>query len=615
MSHTNLKILLLLIFGLCMSSVTMAQSSAQIVVDPYVVQGQNFTVTYRLVNCDEQMRQAPQLKGCQLVYGPGISTYQSVEFSNGQTRSTYVREYSFTYRANSVGKVTIPAMQFKVANKTVSAKSRSFEILPPDKSDAGRRHQAPSYDDSYDAPEQDGYRDQVKPNDLIVTVTMSKSNIYEKEAVIATVKVYTKHEITSFRATTLPSFEGFLSEELDVSNLQPKIEHYNGGNYYSAVLKQCVLYPQNSGRLTINSGQYDVTLRLYETLSYGYMQTRRPFNQNVTTTSKSISVDVKALPQPAPAGFNGAVGRYKAESSLEPSELRTNEAANYIFQITGTGNIKHLSAPTIDFPAGVEVYTTEVDAEARFNGSDMAGTFKAVYPLMPQQVGQLNIPAWDFVYFDPGEKVYKTIHIPAYSRTVKRGAVTTGGTQSDIGKMTDIEHIKSMSDVTLSRSHNKAFGSTLYVICYLIIILILVTATIVYRRQIKINADVIGKRTARAGRVANKRLREARKAMSMHDNERFYALLAKAMWGYISDKLRIPASALTRDNIQEKMSDYGIARQQIDDTIAILDECEMARFTPDHSDDQVSGLYDRAVGAINGLETVRPKSNATASQS
>lgn len=605
--YRNCKLLYLSLLIILTGFKSLAASSGHIVVNPYVVQGQNFTVTYRLTNCDDQITQAPQLKGCQLLYGPGLSSYESVEYVNGKVSHTYVGEYSFTYRATTPGRVTVPGRTVHASGKTINIQSKTFEILPPDKSQAARQNSQSNHGAAIPEPEPGDYRDKVQPNDLIVTVTMSKSNIYEKEAVIATIKVYTKHEITSFRATTLPSFDGFLSEELDVSNQQPKIEHYKGENYYSAILKQCVLYPQKSGRLTINSGRYDVTLRLYERIAYGYMYTSRPFNQNVTTTSRSISVDVKSLPQPAPAGFNGAVGNFKVSSSLEPQVLRTNEAANYVVQISGSGNLKHLSSPSIDFPKGVEVYNTEVDADARFNGSDMTGTFTATYPLMPQNVGNIVIPGWDFVYFDPAESRYKSISVPSYQRTVKQGA-SVSDTQREVSEMTDIKHIKDLSKTTLKRNHNEVFGSTLYVICYIIIILILVTAAIVYRRQIKLNSDLAGRRTARAARVANKRLRVARQAMNKHDNERFYELLAKAMWGYISDKLRIPASALTRDNINDKMVEYGADEHQIQETIDILDQCEMARFTPGHSDDQVATLYNDAVNVISSIESVKKSS-------
>jgi hypothetical protein len=133
----------------------------------------------------------------------------------------------------------------------------------------------------------------------------------------------------------------------------------------------------------------------------------------------------------------------------------------------------------------------------------------------------------------------------------------------------------------------------------------LITTIVVYRRQLKLNADVAGRRTARANRVANKRLKLARNEMQRHNNDAFYTALSAALWGYISDKLGIPSSALTRDNVSEKLAEAGASEELIEKTINVIDDCEMARFTPEHSDTEVSTMYQNATDVINGLEATK----------
>jgi len=582
--------------------------SLKVIANPYVVQGRNFTVTFRVTNAEGAVQRAPELANCQLLYGPGVTTMQSTQIVNNRVSSTVIYEYSFVYRANKPGRVTIPSVSINAEGKTIKSSPFTFEVLPPDRSEQNNGGGTPSRPQPTSSSGPD-----IRPTDLIVTVTMSKNGIYEHEAVVATIKVYTKHAITSFRATTLPVFEGFLSEELPVND-PVKIEHFRGENYYSAVLKRCLLYPQKSGTLSINSGRYDVTLETYERISQGFMVTQRPVRKNITTTSNSVNVSVKALPEPKPAGFDNAVGNFKVTTSLEPAQLRTNEAATYTVTITGSGNIKHLTTPDITFPHGVELYTPESSADASFTGQDMHGTFTATYTMVPQDEGSLTIPGWDFVYFNPSAARYETVEIPAYERKVLRGSAPAQGTaQKDVAAMKDIEHIKQLRPDSLEKSPQPVFGTVIYVLCYIITILALVAAAIIYRHRINLRADVQGRRTARANRVAVRRLREARKAMAAHHNDEFYAILARALWGYLSDKLRIPASALTRDNIQEKLAATGAGDTLITRTIAILDDCEMARFTPMHSDMEVSTLYDQAVGVIKDLEAVRPRRGKTPS--
>jgi hypothetical protein len=601
--RTSILTILMMLF----TAVTaVAQASLSVQAPGQVIQGRNFTITYRLVNAEGTINTAPELKGCVLRYGPAKSTMQSYEFINGKSSSTTTYDYSFTYYAEKAGTVTIPSMSINVDGKTLKSQPKTITILPPDKS-AQQDSRQSAGNGAPAGSVNGGNVKKISPNDLIVTVTLSKNHIYEQEAVIATIKVYTKHNISSFRATTLPSFDGFLSEELEVHE-QPKIEHFRGDNYYSAVLKRCLLYPQKSGTLTINSGRYDVTLETYEEISNGFFITRRPIEQNITTVSNQVSVSVSPLPQPQPADFSGAVGHFSVNTTLEPQTLRTNEAATFTYTVNGTGNIKYLKTPDIDFGPGVEEYDPESESDAHFNGSDMTGTFTATYTIVPQQVGDFHLGAQKFVYFDPAKKQYVTLDIPAYSRRVAKGTASAATTVQQTGidqKIDDILYIKPLKGEKLEEEQHRDFYTTLYLLCYILVAGALIATILIYRRQLKLNADVAGRRTARANRVANKRLKIARAEMQRHNNEAFYAALSAALWGYISDKLRIPSSALTRDNISEKLTEAGATNELIDQTIHVLDECEMARFTPEHSDTEVSTLYQNATDVINGLEATK----------
>ncbi len=80
--------------------------------------------------------------------------------------------------------------------------------------------------------------------------------------------------------------------------------------------------------------------------------------------------------------------------------------------------------------------------------------------------------------------------------------------------------------------------------------------------------------------------------------------MLRAEWGYLSDKLSMPVSQLTRENIRERLLAYGAPEALVDEFIRILDECEMARYTPG-SDTLIGDVYDRAVEAINQMETLK----------
>ena len=225
---------------------------------------------------------------------------------------------------------------------------------------------------------------------------------------------------------------------------------------------------------------------------------------------------------------------------------------------------------------------------------------------MPQEVGKVTIPGTPFVYFDIAKKQYVTLDTRSYELNVARGSSTSAVVeQKSIEKsIEDILHIKT-SDGLQKKQINYLFHNGLYWLAYLLGIAILVGVAIVYRRQLKFNADIKGRKLARANRVALKRLKLARKYMQTHENEKFYAELSRALWGYISDKLGIAPSQLVRDNISAQLKAYGASDSTADSVISLLDECEMARFTPNHSDSEVAGVYDRAVQTIRSVEDVK----------
>ncbi len=594
------RFILILLFAVATLGAAAQQASFAIVPPRNVVQGRNFSLTFRLTDGEASAPQPPQLEGCTLLYGPATSTMQSTQVINGRMSTSMSIDYSFTYRADTPGSVDVPQVSVSCNGKTLRSNPVSFQILPSDQ--PSQNQQSPQ------SSQAQGSSSKISAEDLLVRVSFSKSSVYEQEPVVATIKVYTKHEISSFLPTTQPAFEGFLCEELPVS-YDTSLENYNGQNYHTAVLKRLLLYPQKSGRLTVNSGKYDVTIVQYETVNMGFFRTQRPIERQVTTSSNAATLDVRALPEPKPAGFSGAVGSFSVTSTLEPELMRTNEASVYSYIIKGRGNIKYLAEPIVHFPAGIDTYTpkTDIDASIVGGGTNMSGTFRTDFTIVPQEVGNFTIEGVPFVYFDVEKNQYSTLEVPDTPIKVLRGnssAPVSQQTSLD-NRIDDILHIRPVESERQSHSTSYIFSSFAYWLAYCLVVIALIAIVFIYRRHIRLQADVSGRKLAKAGRVANKRLKEAREAMNSHQNDRFYASLAKALWGYLSDKLGISASQLTRDNIEEKLTAYGLDEKGTSEVLDVLDRCEMARFTPDHTDSEVAGLYTEASNAIKNIEDVK----------
>lgn len=535
---------------------------------------------------------------------------QSYQVVNGVASSSASTDFTFTYRADKAGTVTVPAVTVTAGGKKLTSRQVTFTVLPPDKTQPAGSAGNPAISQRQ---RQQAGEFNVGKNDVLVRIILSRPQAYEQEAIECTIKLYTKYNISSFMPKTQPSFDGFLIEDLNVQAYLGEREHYNGDNYYTAVLKRCLLYPQRSGKLTINSGQYDLTvLRQIVINDWPFPRTVEE-ERHIQVNSNSASVEVLPLPQPQPAGFNGAVGRFSIDSRLVGNSFRTNEAANLIYTISGTGNIKYIKEPDIDFPSEFELYSPRTENNARVSGNNMTGTMTVEYTFVPQSVGNFTIGADTFVYFDPSKKEYVTLTTPSYDIDVKQGAGVTSTASSDKqeikSKNTDIHHIR-LGDKHPERSHSYIVTSAWYWPAYLLLTVALIAAIVLYTRSGRAAADVTGQKLARANKVARRRLRSAQKFLDEKSYDKFYDELLKALWGYLGDKLSLPASRLSRDSIASVLGERGVSQELIDNLITVIDECEMARYTPQLSPDRASTVFNQASSAINGMEAIKLNSRS-----
>ena len=595
------RYLFTLLLSVLTLNVALAEATFTTIPPRQVIAGNKFNITFRLKDGEGSNITAPEIQGCTLLYGPSTSTMQSYQNINGRTTSSKTIDFSYVYRADTPGTYTIGEATINVDGKTLRTTEVQFKVLPADKAS-----QSNVKVDDYSTHTSDK---QVSKDDVFVRIILSKSKAYEQEAIDCTIKLYTKYSISAFMPTTQPSFDGFLIEEIDLKSSLNEIENYKGQNYMTAILKKCIIFPQKSGKLTINSGKYDITVVQYERVNMGFFSNSRPVEKQINVSSNSASVNVIPLPLPQPDGFTGAVGRFTIDSKLQNNSFRTNEAASLIYSIKGTGNIKYVKEPIIDFPSEFEQYTPKNDIKASVSGGNVTGSMTIEYTFVPQSVGDFTIGSDKFVYFDPSKNEYITLSTPTYDIKVTKGVSTSTSStvsQQDISvKNTDILHIK-LGDKHPSKEHPMYIYSILYWLIY--VIGIIGFAGIIYfnSKRIKALSDIKGTRLAHANRVAKKRLKLAKSYMEAHENEHFYEEILRALCGYFSDKLGIQLSQLNRENIKSELLNYGASEALILKIITILDECEMARYTPEKSDEQIEKLFDTTSEVINEMENITP---------
>ena len=480
--------LIITLIGIALAS--WAQVSFKVSAPRSVQAGERFAITYILRNADEAPSQpkVTQTPGITMLYGPSTTTSVSQVVTNGKMVSSSRIEYTYFYKAENPGKYSVGEASITVAGKRYTTSPVTMAVVAGSFSD---RQQPSAQDNSsntqrqpvdiYDIDTQSADRP-VESNDVFVRIILSKPSAYEQEAIECTIKLYTKYQISSFFPTLQPSFDGFLIQELDIQPTLNEEEEYRGARYMTAVLKKCIIFPQKSGKLTINSGNYDIKVVQYNNVNMGFFTVRDPQEREIKVKSNSASVDVKQLPFPQPEGFSGAVGSFTADTRLVGNTFRTNDAASLIYTIKGTGNIKYIKEPVIDFPDEFEQYTPKSDIQAEVSGQNVTGTMSVEYTFVPQSVGDFKIGGSKFIYFNPVSKEYVTIDTPSYNIKVAKGAgsTTSDTDRKDIeSKNTDILHIYT-GEKNPSQTHTLVVEKWWYWMLYIIGILIVTATSTIY---------------------------------------------------------------------------------------------------------------------------------------
>lgn len=600
----TIALLLLPFIGMSLHA---ASVSFRVEAPSQVIEGNKFSITYVLENSPEypQNIEIKEIPNCRFLFGPAIMQSSSDITTNGKRRHSSSVRYTYTYRAEKQGTVKISAANAIVGGKTLSTRPVSLEILPPDRSatnTSGNRTQSVQvYDiDTQTADKPIGH------NDVFVRIVLSKPSAYVQEGVLCSIKLYSKYQISKFLTNVQPSYNGFMAQEVPVQ-LQGKFENVNGENYYSYVVKQSVLFPQQSGQLKISSGSYELTVVQFETINTAFGRMRSPVEKTIKLQSNSASLDVRELPTPRPADFTGAVGNFKVSCVLPENQVRTNEASSVKIVVSGSGNLKGLTMPKFNFPSQFDMYDPQTVVSANPSGSTLTGKVEAEYTFVPQSVGTFKIEGTSFSYFNPASEKYEHVNIEGFNLNVAKGTASNA-VRYNHEPMKDILPIYT-GEMHLSKDVAYILGGWHNVLFYVVLSVVFLFVAFLYRRTLKLRANEMLMKRKGANKIAIKRLKRAKRFLQKGLSDQFYEEMLTALWGYFSDKLSIPVSELNRDNISKELTNYGMYEVDIDRIIRILDECEFARYAQSAAMAGISmdKVFAEAVEAIGTVENTKTK--------
>ena len=570
-----------------------------------VVMGETFRLSYTINTHGARGFRVGDIVDFDILSGPNQSSSSSTSIINGVRTSSKTVTYTCILRPKREGTFTIPAATITADGKQMTSKELTVKVLPPDQRGAQAKQSRGTTTSSSTG--------QISDDDLFIVATVNKKKVYEQEAILLTYKIYTTVNLTNVSGK-MPDLKGFHTQEMEMpkGNREFELEHYNGRNYRTIVWSQYVLFPQQSGQLEIPSIAFEGTVaqrvQSYDPFEAFFNGGSSYVNVQKTIRTPKLTIDVSPLPSGKPASYYGGVGSFNISSSISTTELKENEAVTLKLVISGTGNMKLIKTPEVKFPADFEVYDPKVDNKFTLKAGGLSGNKVVEYLAIPRHGGNYTIPPVEFSYFDVKSGAYKTLTTPEYSLNVAKGSGTSGS--APVGYVSkeelrllgqDIRYLQ-LGEAKYHAKGKYLYGTMEYWLWYIVATMTFVVIVVLYRKQLVENANMAKVKTKKAGKMATRRLKVAKKKMHENDKAGFYDEVLKALWGYLSDKLCMPVSELSKDNVAAKLTEHQVSETLIEECLTLVGECELARYAPALSHLPEAQVYADADALMDKLE-------------
>lgn len=569
----------------------------------HVAAGENFRVAYTINTSDvEEFRMGGVQDGLEVIAGPYTSSQSSYQMINGHTSSSSSVTITYTLYAAKNGSFTIGASHALAGGKRLSSRPVKIQVS----GHAQRTNGAPNMhgQNSYDQPHMRSAGSAISGSDLFIKVSASKKRVHEQEPILLTYKVYTQVDLTQLEGK-MPDLKGFHTQEVPLPQQKTfHTETVNGRPYKCVTWSQYVMYPQMTGRLEIPSITFKGIvvqqnrnvdpMEAFFNGGSGYVEVKKDIK------APGITLQVDPLPQ-RPANFSGGVGKFNISASLDKKEVKAGEPITLRVVVGGIGNLKLLKQPVVNFPKDFDKYDAKVTDKTRLTANGVEGNMVYDFLAVPRNQGSYTIPSVELTYYDTSKNAYKTIKTQPFKVEVEKGDGTSAESEDFASQDKDIHTIK-LGKAEQHKADEMFFGSFGYWISLLMPLIAFVVLLIVFHRRAIENADIVKKRSNRAGKIATKRLRLANKLMLQGKQGEFYDEVMRALWGYMSYKLNMPAEKLNRDNIRETLGRHFVDDATIEKFTTALDECEFERYAPGDAAGNMNRTFESAMTAIMDIE-------------
>lgn len=570
--------------------------------------GEYFSVSFELnAKPDNNTFEAPSFENFDVLAGPSVSQGSSIQWINGRQTSSVSYSMTYVLLPQKVGLFTIGSASIEVKGKRYTSQPIDVEV---------RQGQDSGAQQSEEQSGENVASSRIEKDDLILRFDISKRSVYKGEPVRAILKLYSRVPIAGIEHAKWPTFDGFWSQKVDIEQ-GPFRETLDNKVYEVYNLAEYLLYPQKDNAVTIEPaemtvmGQVVVQSNFPVDPFFGGMSQRYNVRRELKTAP--ITINVKPLPEGAPASFSGAVGRYTLAHNLSATEVAANSAATLQLKISGTGNLQFITAPQITLPESFERYEVKSEEHIENRASGSVGYRKFDYPFIVRAEGSYDIAPAEFSYFDVDKGEYITLATPPMkievtpdkNSALAQQTIVTGPSREDVRLLGEDIRFIILGEANLCSVVAPLVLSQMYWLIMLALLIAAIVAYFVVRKYIRDNSNVVLVKGKRANKMAVQRFRIAEKYKREQDRRAFYEEMLRAMWGYLSDRFNIPVADLTREIVRETLSERGAA-DEAEDILAVIARCEEAQYSPSASA-EMTEIYEEGVEAVSKIESAIKK--------
>jgi len=569
---------------------------------------ENFTfdISFTVENGNLDKFTPPNFNGFD-VYGPSQS--QNISIINGNVSKSF--SYTYTLQPKKQGSFTINAANAVINGKTFSTQPIAIKVIAPQQKQTQNRRRQQNYDPFEDffggAESQRPSEAEIKKElneGIFVKVTPNKTTLYEGDQVTLSYKLYFRLRYDGLNATKMPTYNGFLSEDFDIpidQQKEPEIEVYNGKKYYVQEFKRVALFPQKSGKTTIDPMSFSCVVGVEIPNNFNpFFSDIEPYEYNFN--SNAVNLEVLPLPSPQPKNFSGAVGKFNFQASYDKTQVKVGEPIKLKIAYNGTGNLKLIAAPKLTFPEEFEAYEPKLNENYATKGSIVSGTKSFEYILIPQDGGTFKLPEYEFGYFDLDKKAYTTFKLPETEITVSGKAKLSENIvnfmkreKKDKASTSIKGNIEQLSDNSI------LYNSTIFWALSAAPFAIFLIGFLLRKKEYDA-PELILLRKKKAHTMALNRMKTAKKLMTNNNEKGFYDEVIRALLQYVSDKLHIPMADLSKENISLKLSNRNISVEKTEQLKEMLTACEMSLFASINKSDSMKTTFQNAIDWIINID-------------